>query len=132
MFAHNMTLYLTHLKKSDSKQFAPWMNTSLGPHIAAEHADSNVLVIFMDGSAFLEPESRYNYHIGSAAGFRAYHLGRLIQAQSVFTSEAHSYHCELVPLSMAVGFTYLKSYRQVHLFSDVESTLKSVLNISNG
>ena len=33
---------------------------------------------------------------------------------------------------MAVGFAYLKSYQHVHIFSDGESALKSVLNTREG
>ena len=35
VFAHRMTLHLSHPKKSDSEQFALWMNTSLRPRIAS-------------------------------------------------------------------------------------------------
>ncbi|CDO70323.1 hypothetical protein BN946_scf184843.g12 [Trametes cinnabarina] len=129
LFDHRITRHLEHPNKKNREQLDEWIRDSLRPRIDAAHADPDSLVLFTDGSAvYSERHGRQ----GRAAGYRAYHGGRLLRAHAVYTGFTLAYDCELMALSMAVGFAYLKSYHTVHLFADNESALKSLLDTSTG
>ena len=132
LFEDRISTHFTHPKKRDEDAMAKWIAEELRPRIDDAHANTNALVIFTDGSAYLEPDPR-TLRTGSAAGYRAYHKGRLIHSRAIFTGHAHSYDRESVALSMAVAFAYQKGrYTQVHIFSDSESALTSILNTTGG
>ncbi|KAJ2958293.1 hypothetical protein NUW54_g14541 [Trametes sanguinea] len=63
---------------------------------------------------------------------RKFNSGRLIRARTVYTGYTLSYECELMALSMAIGFAYLKNYHQLHLFADCKGAITNLLDTSMG
>ncbi len=129
LFADRITYHLDHPKKKDRDALDAWITTDLLPRIQSAHGDPNALVIFTDGSSFA---SDPNELLGSAAGYRAYHNGALMRSYSLYTGYAFSYDCELIALSIAIAFTYLKNFHTVHIFSDSETALGSITDTSAG
>ncbi|KAL7283508.1 hypothetical protein ACG7TL_002941 [Trametes sanguinea] len=129
LFADRVTTHLEHPKKKHEAELAKWITDELKPRIARAHSDPDALVLFTDGSAIY---SERDGNLGGAAGYRAYHGGRLLVARAVYTGYTFAYDCELMALAMAIGFAYLKRYHHVHIFADSESALKSLLDTSDG
>ncbi|KAL1937238.1 hypothetical protein VTO73DRAFT_13934 [Trametes versicolor] len=130
LYEDRITMHLDHPPKSDKDALARWIENDLRPRIRAAHQDPDALVLFTDGSSFAS--SPTEAWLGSAAGFRAYHLGACTYHRAIQTGKAFAYDCEMIALSMAVAHGYLKSYHNVHIFCDSESSLKSVLHTVDG
>ncbi len=130
LFEDRITYHLTHPSKKDEDALAAWIAAELRPRIAAAHQDPAALVIFTDGSSYVTAPDGMN--LGSAAGYRAYRNGRLLRSRSIYTGYAFSFDCELIALSMAIAFGYLKSYKTLHIFSDSENALSNLTDVSGG
>lgn len=120
LYADRVTMHLDHPRKSDKDAIAG---------IRAAHEDEGALVIFTDGSSYVSSNER---EYGSAAGYRAYNRGQLIRPYALYTGNAFSFDCEQIALSLAIGFVCLKSFRRVHIFSDSENSLSSILSPDGG
>ncbi|KAL1947815.1 hypothetical protein VTO73DRAFT_13539 [Trametes versicolor] len=131
LYADRITMHLDHPPKSDKDALDVWINTDLLPRIRAAHQDEGALVIFTDGSSYVTSSERDV--CGSAAGYRAYNRGQLVRPPyTLYTGNAFSFDCEQIALSLAIGFVCLKSYRRVHIFSDSENSLSSILSPDGG
>ncbi len=129
LFEDRITYHLEHPKKKDSDALAAWIERDLRPRIEAAHSDPNSLVIFTDGSSFVTAPDEL---LGSAAGYRAYHNHQFLHSRCIYTGWAFSFDCELIALSMAIAFAYLKSFPQVHIFCDSVSAIENLTSPSGG
>lgn len=130
LFADRVTMHLDHPRKKDEDAIKAWIDADLRPRIRAAHDDEGALVIFTDGSSYVCSQTELG--LGSAAGFRAYHSGRLTSRRAVFTADAFSFDCEQLALAMAAAHAASQPFHRVHIFSDSENTLSSILNPSDG